>query len=66
MSVLAYSLVLVALALAPLALVAPVRESGILVVALWGVLRLDERERALRKLTGATAVLCGVALVAAG
>jgi drug/metabolite transporter (DMT)-like permease len=66
LTVLAYGLVLIALALAPLALVAPVRESGVVVVALWGVLRLRERARALPKLTGATAVLLGAALVAAG
>lgn len=66
LTVLAYGAVLFALALAPLALVGPLRESGVVVVALWGVLRLHERDRALPKLIGATAVLCGAALVAAG
>src|SRR5262249_16471221 len=39
----AYGLTLAALSLAPLALVAPLRESGVIVVALWGVFRLGER-----------------------
>jgi len=62
----AYGLALAALSLAPLALVAPLRESGVVVVALWGVLRLGERERAPLKLTGAAAVLAGAALLAVG
>jgi len=62
----AYGLALAALSLAPLALVAPLRESGVVVVALWGVLRLGERERAPLKLTGAAAVLAGAALLATG
>ena len=62
----AYGLALAALSLAPLAVVAPLRESGVVVVALWGVLRLGERERAPLKLGGAAAVLAGVALLAAG
>ena len=62
----AYTLVLAALAIAPLALVAPLRESGVVLVALWGVLRLGEREGARPKLLGAAAVLAGVALITAG
>jgi drug/metabolite transporter (DMT)-like permease len=62
----AYGLTLAALSLAPLALVAPLRESGVVVVALWGVLRLGERERARLKLAGAAAVLAGATLLAAG
>jgi drug/metabolite transporter (DMT)-like permease len=62
----AYGLTLAALSLAPLALIAPLRESGVVVVALWGVLRLGEREGAARKVGGAAAVLAGAALVAAG
>jgi drug/metabolite transporter (DMT)-like permease len=60
----AYGLALAALSLAPLALVAPLRESGVVVVALWGVLRLGERERARMKVAGAAAVLAGAALLA--
>lgn len=66
LTVAAYGLTLAALSLAPLALVAPLRESGVVVVALWGVLRLGERERAPLKLGGAAAVLAGAALLAVG
>ena len=66
LSVGAYGLALTALSLAPLALVAPVRESGVIVVALWGVLRMGERDRASLKLGGAAAVLAGALLLAAG
>jgi drug/metabolite transporter (DMT)-like permease len=62
----AYGLALAALSLAPLALVAPLRESGVVVVALWGVLRMGERDRASLKLGGAAAVLAGAALIAIG
>ena len=61
-----YGLVLAALSFAPLALVAPLRESGVLLVSLWGVFRLGEREGAALKVGGAAAVLAGAALVAAG
>jgi len=66
LSVGAYGLALTALSLAPLALVAPLRESGVILVALWGVLRLGERDKALLKLGGAGAVLAGAALLAVG
>jgi drug/metabolite transporter (DMT)-like permease len=60
-----YFLVLWALSLAPLAVVAPVREIAIVAVAVWGVWRLRERDRAAVKLSGAVATLAGVALLAA-
>jgi drug/metabolite transporter (DMT)-like permease len=66
MTIGAYCLTLAALSLAPLALVAPLRESGVVLVALWGVFRLGEREGARRKLGGAGAVLAGAALIAIG
>lgn len=66
MTVSAYTLVLAALSLAPLALVAPLRESSVVLVALWGVLRLGEREGAALKLAGAAAVLSGAGLLALG
>jgi len=66
LSVGAYGLALTALSLAPLALVAPLRESGVVVVAMWGVLRMGERDKAPLKLTGAAAVLTGAALLALG
>jgi drug/metabolite transporter (DMT)-like permease len=61
----AYLLVLVALHLAPLAIVAPVRETAIVAVAVWGVWRLGERKAAGLKLAGAGATLLGVVLLAA-
>lgn len=59
-----YFLVLWALSLAPLAVVAPVRETAVVAVAVWGVWRLGERGRAGVKLSGAVATLAGVALLA--
>jgi drug/metabolite transporter (DMT)-like permease len=59
-----YFLVLWALSLAPLAVVAPVREIAVVAVAVWGVWRLRERERAAMKVSGAVATLAGVALLA--
>jgi drug/metabolite transporter (DMT)-like permease len=60
----AYLLVLVALSIAPLAVVAPVRETAVVAVAVWGVWKLRERQAAGLKLTGAVATLLGVALLA--
>lgn len=59
-----YFLVLWALSLAPLAVVAPVRETAIVAVAAWGVWRMRERRSAALKLSGAAATLAGVALLA--
>lgn len=59
-----YFLVLWALSLAPLAVVAPVRETAIVAVAVWGVWRLRERSGAVLKVSGAAAALAGVALLA--
>jgi drug/metabolite transporter (DMT)-like permease len=59
-----YFLVLWALSLAPLAVVAPVRETAVVAVAVWGVWRLGERGRASMKLSGAAATLAGVVLLA--
>lgn len=60
-----YFLVLVALSIAPLAVVAPVREIAVVAVAVWGVFRLHERRRSGLKLSGAAATLAGLALLAA-
>jgi len=60
----AYLLVLVALSIAPLSVVAPVRETAVVAVAVWGVWRLRERRAAALKLSGAVATLLGVALLA--
>jgi drug/metabolite transporter (DMT)-like permease len=59
-----YLLVLWALSLAPLSVVAPVRETSVVGVALWGVWRLRERTAVPMKLAGALATLAGVAMVA--
>lgn len=65
LTIVAYSLVLVALSLAPLAVVAPAREAGVVVVAAWGIYRLAERERAGQKLVGSVAVVAGAFLLLA-
>ena len=59
-----YLLVLAALSIAPLSVVAPVRETAIVAVAVWGVWKLRERKGAGLKLLGAGATLVGVALLA--
>jgi drug/metabolite transporter (DMT)-like permease len=59
-----YFLVLVALSIAPLAIVAPVRESAIVAVALWGVFKLREREGAPLKVVGAALTFAGIVLLA--
>jgi drug/metabolite transporter (DMT)-like permease len=51
------------LSVAPLAVVAPAREAGVVVVAIWGVYRLHEGERAAAKLAGAGAVVVGALLL---
>ncbi|MDB5077162.1 MAG: hypothetical protein JWO42_3341, partial [Chloroflexi bacterium] len=55
-----YFLVLTALSIAPLLVVAPVRESAIVLVTLWSVLRLGEREGAGLRVGGAFALLGGI------
>ena len=59
-----YLLVLWALSLAPLSVVAPVRETAVVGVAIWGIWRLRERARVPMKIAGAVATLAGVALLA--
>jgi drug/metabolite transporter (DMT)-like permease len=59
-----YFLVLVALSIAPLSVVAPVRETAVVGVAVWGIWKLTERRAAGMKLLGASATLAGVALLA--
>jgi drug/metabolite transporter (DMT)-like permease len=60
----AYLLVLVALSVAPLAVVAPLRESAIVVVTLWSVWRLGERQKLRQRLGGAGAILLGAIALA--
>jgi drug/metabolite transporter (DMT)-like permease len=59
-----YLLVLAALNIAPLSVVAPVRETAVVAVAVWGIWKLRERKGAALKLFGATSTLVGVVLVA--
>jgi drug/metabolite transporter (DMT)-like permease len=62
----AWFLVLSALSLAPLAVVVPLRESAVVLVTGWGVLRMGEREGARLRLAGALGIVVGVILVAVG
>lgn len=65
MMALAYGLALVALTLAPVAIVAPLRESAIVLVTAWGVWRLKEREGVALRVAGAVAIVIGIVLIAA-
>jgi drug/metabolite transporter (DMT)-like permease len=63
----AYLLVLVAYSIAPLATVAPLRESGIVLAAAWGALRLGEtagRREATTRIAAAALVVIGAILLA--
>jgi drug/metabolite transporter (DMT)-like permease len=66
LSTAAYFLTLAALRLAPLALVAPVRESAIVVVASWGMWRLGERGGVWLRAAGAVGIALGAILIASG
>jgi len=59
----AYGLALVALTLAPVAIVAPLRESAIVLVTAWGVWRLKEREGMALRIGGAIAIVAGILLL---
>ncbi len=59
-----YALVLTALAIAPLAGVAPLRESATVLAAAWGVIRLGERDGAARRLAGAALIAVGAIVLA--
>ncbi len=62
-----YLFVLVALSLAPLSAVAPLRESAAVLASGWGAFRLGEaarRREALSRLAGATAIVVGAVLLA--
>jgi len=63
----AYLLVLVAYSIAPLATVAPLRESGIVLAAAWGTLRMGEaagRREAGQRIAAAGLVVVGAILLA--
>lgn len=61
-----YFMILFALSVAPLAIVAPLRESAIVLVTAWGIWRLRERRGAWLRLGGAVAIVGGIALVTLG
>ena len=63
----AYLLVLVAYSIAPLATVAPLRESGIVLAAAWGTLRMGEAaggRQAAQRIAAAGLVVIGAILLA--
>jgi drug/metabolite transporter (DMT)-like permease len=59
----AYFLILFAFSVAPLAIVAPLRESAIVLVTAWGIWRLQERRGAWIRIGGAIAIVTGIALL---
>ena len=62
----AYFMILFALSVAPLAIIAPLRESAIVLVTAWGIWRLGERRGAWLRLAGALAIVAGIALLTVG
>jgi drug/metabolite transporter (DMT)-like permease len=60
----AYFMILVALSIAPLAIVAPLRESAIVLVTAWGIWRLHERRGVRLRIAGALAIVLGIGLLA--
>ena len=68
LTLIAYGLVLFALAVAPLTAVAPLRESAIVLASGWGALRLREavdRRDATRRIAASILVLAGILLLVA-
>jgi len=59
-----YLLILAALTIAPVAAVAPLREASSVLAAGYGVARLGERQGAVARLAGATAIAAGAILLA--
>lgn len=59
----AYFMILFALSVAPLAIIAPLRESAIVLVTAWGIWRLKERKGAWTRVAGALAIVAGIALL---
>ena len=59
-----YLLVITALSIAPLVVVAPIRESAIALVTGWGIWRLDERQGIRLRVAGIAVVLIGLVLLA--
>jgi drug/metabolite transporter (DMT)-like permease len=59
----AYFMILFALSVAPLAIIAPLRESAIVLVTAWGIWRLGERRGAWVRVAGALTIVAGIALL---
>jgi len=59
----AYFMILFALSVAPLAIIAPLRESAIVLVTAWGIWRLGERRGAWLRVAGALVIVAGIALL---
>ncbi|HEY4871994.1 MAG TPA: DMT family transporter [Candidatus Dormibacteraeota bacterium] len=59
----AYFMILFALSVAPLAVIAPLRESAIVLVTAWGIWRLGERRGAWIRVAGALAIIVGIILL---
>lgn len=59
----AYFPILFALSIAPLAIIAPLRESAIVLVTGWGIWRLRERRGAWLRVAGAVAIVGGILLL---
>jgi len=59
----AYFMILFALSVAPLAIIAPLRESAIVLVTAWGIWRLGERRGAWIRIAGALTIVAGIALL---
>jgi drug/metabolite transporter (DMT)-like permease len=62
----AYFMILFALSVAPLAIIAPLRESAIVLVTAWGIWRLGERRGAGLRIAGALTIVAGIALLTLG
>ena len=60
----AYSCALLALSLAPVSIVAPLRESAIVLVSAWGILKMKETGSIALRVAGAVAIVAGIALIA--
>jgi hypothetical protein len=58
-----YLLVLFALGAAPLVVVAPARESAVVLVTLWGIWKLGERDRVGPRVSGALGIVAGLLLL---
>jgi drug/metabolite transporter (DMT)-like permease len=61
-----YFMILFAFSVAPLAIIAPLRESAIVLVTAWGIWRLGERRGSWLRIAGALAIVAGIALLTLG